>query len=257
MPIALTRDISDSIALCELTHLDREPIDLPRARAQHAAYEETLERLGCRLLRLPQDPAFPDAVFVEDTAVVLDEIAVITRPGAPSRRGETAAIAAALAPHRPLHEMREPSTLDGGDVLRFGRTLFVGLSGRSNAAGADELRRSVASFGWEVREVTLSGCLHLKTAVTAVAPGTLLVNPEWVDPSLFGARQVIEVDPAEPFAANALAIGGTLVHPASATRTRRRLEAAGLPVVPVEIGELAKAESGVTCSSLVFEERRG
>ena len=253
MPLlALTRDISPAIAECELTHLARTPIDLARARAEHEAYEAALRTLGCEVRRLPAGPELPDSVFIEDTAVVLDELAVVCRPGAPSRRGETAAVEAALRAYRPVAAIRAPGTLDGGDVLRAGRRLFVGEGARSNRAGIDQLRALVAPHGYEVTPVPFSGCLHLKTAATLAAGDLVLVNPAWVDAARLHPLRALAVDPAEPFAANALRIGGALVHPADFPRTRARLEAAGLRVHPVPAGELAKAEGGVTCCSVVF-----
>src|SRR4030095_4493047 len=128
MPIALIRAVPESLAHCELTHLARVPIDVMRAVKQHQQYEDTLRRLGCTVRHLPATPDLPDSVFVEDVAVVLDEVAIITRPGAASRRPETAAVATALARLRPLEHIVEPGTLDGGDVLQMGRRLFVGRS---------------------------------------------------------------------------------------------------------------------------------
>jgi len=251
--MALTRAPSVSLARCELTHLERTPIDVARARAQHLAYERCLARLGCTLLRLPEEPDLPDAVFVEDAAVVLDELAVITRPGAPSRRAELDAVATALAPHRTRFTIEAPGTLDGGDVLVAGRRVFAGLTARTNAAGVDQLRLALGPLGYDVVAVRVDGCLHLKTAVTEVAPGVVLLNPAWIDCSAFAAFEQIEVHPEEPFAANALRVGPALVYPAAHERTRARLEARGLDVRLVPADELAKAEGGVTCCSLIFE----
>jgi dimethylargininase len=249
--LALTRPVSDSLARCELTHLARQPVDLARARAQHRAYEAALEELGCELRRLPAADELPDAVFVEDLAVVVDECAVLTRPGAASRRPERAAMEAALDGLRPLHRLRAPARLDGGDVLRSGRRLWVGMSGRSDRAGIEQLGAALAPHGYEVRGVALRGCLHLKSAACEVAPGLLLVQPEWVDPAAFRGCATLTVDPSEPFAANAVAVGGAVVHPAAFPRTRARLEAEGLRVRPVEADELAKAEGAVSCCSVL------
>ena len=174
-----------------------------------------LERRGCRIIALPADPDLPDSVFVEDAAVVLPDLAVITRPGAPSRRPETAAVAAALAPLRRLAFIQPPGTIDGGDVLSAGRTLFVGMSKRSDADGIDQLRALAAPAGFEVRPVPIRGCLHLKSAVTAVGDETLLVNPDWVDAAAFPGFEILAVDPGEPHAANALRVGDGLIYPAA------------------------------------------
>jgi len=252
--IAITRDVSPSLASCELSFVQRSAIDIDRAIAQHHAYREALEMLGCGVLALPALDDMPDAVFVEDVAIVLDEVAVSTRPGAPSRRGEGASVAEALAPWRPLLRIEAPGTLDGGDVLRVGRTIYVGEAARSNADGIAQLRALLAPYGYDVRAVSTHGCLHLKSAATLVAPGTLLVQPAWVDATVFAGYRCIEVDPGEEHAANALRIGDGVIHPACFPKTRRRLEDAGIRVVPLDISELQKAEGAVTCCSLVFSE---
>jgi dimethylargininase len=250
--IALTRPVSPSLARCELTHLAREPIDVGRAAAQHAAYEETLRALGCDVRHLPAAPDHPDAVFVEDTAVVLEEAAVITRPGAASRRDEVDEVARVLAAFRPLFSIAAPGTLDGGDVLVVGRVVFVGLSARTNAEGAAQLARVIEPLGYAVRTLAVSECLHLKSAATAAAPGTVLLNPGWVDARAFAAFERIEVDPSEPFGANVVDAGAALVYAAAFPRTRERLERHGLSVRTVEMDELAKAEGAVTCCSLLL-----
>ena len=254
--VALTREISPAIVRCELTHLARTPIDLERARAEHASYEDVLRRLGCRVSRLPGSDEMPDSVFIEDTAVVLDEMAVLARPGAASRRPEVAAVGAALRTHRPIAAILPPGTVDGGDILRVGRRLFVGVGARTNAAGARQLGSICAPLGYEVVETPFTGCLHLKTAATHVADDLVLVNPAWVDPTRFAPLRTLAVDPAEPFGANALRIGDDVVYPAEFPRTRTLLERAGLRVHAVAAGELAKAEGGVTCCSLVFQVAR-
>ena len=253
--IAVTRPVSPTLPRCELTHLVREPIDVTRAAAQHAEYERLLETLGVTVVRVPAAPQLPDAVFVEDIAVVLDEIAVITRPGATSRRDESAAVATTLAAYRPLRTMTAPATLDGGDVLRLGRTLHVGRSARTNEEGIEQLRSLVASFDYQVVETAFAGCLHVKSAVTAIADGLLLLNPAWVAATAFPGCDAVCVDDREPHAANALRIGATIVFPAHHPRTLERLTAHGLRVETVECDELAKAEGAVTCCSLVIVER--
>jgi len=247
------REVSPSLGRCELTFLAREAIDLDRARAQHRALEQALETLGCVIERLPAQPDLPDSVFVEDTVVVLDEVAVVTRPGAASRRAETASVAHALARHRPLVAIEAPGTLDGGDVMRLGRRVFVGRSSRTNEAGTLALRSALGGFGYSVTAAPVAGCLHLKSAITEVASETVLLNPEWVDAALFPGVTVIEVDPDEPYAANAQRVGDALVFPTAFPRTGERLRRAGLRVVTVDLSELAKAEGAVTCCSVVFE----
>lgn len=252
----ITREVSETFAHCQLTHLDRSPIDVARARSQHAAYVTALGAVGCTVVTLPEAPELPDAVFVEDTAVVVEEIAVLTRPGAEPRRAEVASMARALAPLRELRELTAPAILDGGDVLRLDRQLFAGLSARTNEAGVSQLARHLEPYGYVVHGVPLGACLHLKTAVTEAAwsetdGSTILVNPAWFDPRLLGEVTVIEVDPSEPFAANCLRVDDRVIYPAAFPRTRERLEAHGIEVVPVEVDELAKAEGAVTCCSIL------
>ena len=253
--LAFTRPVPASLPDCELTHVSRVPIDLSRARAQHAAYEQTLVSLGCELRRLPAADDLPDSVFVEDTAVVLDEIVVITRPGASSRRGETDAVATALGAIRPLRSIEPPATLDGGDVLRLGRTLHVGVGGRTNEAGASQLAALVQPFGYSVQPVSVNGCLHLKSAVTEAAPGIVLVNPAWIDPTIFASDRTIAVHPEEPFAANVLRVGGAALAAQAHPRTNARLREAGVALRTTDISELAKAEAALTCCSLLASAR--
>jgi dimethylargininase len=253
MLLALTRPISPSIVDCQLTHLAREPIDFACAAAEHAEYERRLAGLGASVRRLPAEPTLPDAVFVEDTAVVVDELAVIARPGAESRRPETATVAAQLAEHRRIVSIEPPGTLDGGDVLVVDREVYVGRSTRTNDSGIEQLRRALETLGFRITAIPVKHCLHLKSAVTRVAQRTLLLNPDWIASDAFAGHRQVTVDPAEPAAANALALGGSILHPSQHRRTRARLEAAGLSVVPVPMTELAKAEAGMTCCSIIFE----
>jgi dimethylargininase len=251
--VAVTRGVSPAIGRCELTFLEREPIDYERAVAQHGAYVRLLEDLGVRVFPIEADEALPDCCFVEDIAIVLDEIVVLLRPGAPSRRGETPGVAAALAPYRPLVRLEEPARIDGGDVLVLGRRLFVGLSNRTDAAGLEALAAAVTRFGYEVVPVRMEGCLHLKTAVTAAAPDLLLVNPAWVELAPFRGRDRVEVDPGEPWGANVVRAGDAVVAAAGFPRTADRLRALGLDVHTVDVSEFQKAEGGVTCKSLLFD----
>ena len=251
--IALTREITPAIARCELTHLSRQPIDIESACREHAEYERTLTTLGCHVRRLGAAPEMADAVFIEDTAVVFAELAIVMRPGAASRRVETAAVADALAPHRPLHEIVAPGIVDGGDVLVAGRRVFVGMSTRSNHDAVAQMRRVLAPLGYRVDESAVTGCLHLKSAVTALADDVLLINRDWVDASTFAGFELVDVDPREASAANALRVGGAIVFPCEFPRTRDAIAARGFDVRTVPAGELAKAEGAVTCCSLIIQ----
>jgi len=252
MPIAITRAVSRSIKDCELTHLERIPIDLTAARAQHQQYEQTLTELGCELISLPEIPDLPDSVFVEDTAVILDEVAIITNPGAASRRPEIDSMTEVLKSYRKLIHLEPPATLDGGDVLVVGKTIYVGLTERSNAAAVNQLKAKLSTYGYQVVGVAVNGCLHLKSAVTLVAPQTLLINPVWVDKNHFPGVSFIETDEREPYAANGLLIGDFVIYPSNFPQTRQRLEANGIKLKLVEADELAKAEGAVTCCSLIL-----
>jgi dimethylargininase len=256
MPRVFTRAVSPRITECALTHLERQPIDPERAARQHSAYEQALADAGFEIVRLPELKDDPDAVFVEDTAILLGEHAVITRPGAASRAGETDSTARGLAPHFTVHRL-SAGTVDGGDVLRIGRTLYVGLSSRTNADGAEALREVAAPLGYSVIAVEPSQCLHLKTAVTFAGTDgadepTILVNPDWVDPDLF--EDVTPLFVTEPHAANCLRAGDKLILPAGNPRAAADLRSRGVDLVELDVSELQKAEAGVTCMSLVDED---
>ena len=244
--IAVTRDVSPSINACELTHLQPQAIDYVMASVQHREYRNLLASLGLDVIRIPADPAYPDCVFVEDTAIVLDDLAVITRPGAESRRGETRAVADVLERYRPLVHIEAPATVDGGDVLVLDDRIFVGMSARTNEAAIGQLRFHTRR---EVIPIAVHGCLHLKTAVTRISREALLVNREWIDVTPFAGWTL--VDAAEPFGANALLVGDTVIYPEAFPRTRRLLEARGVDVRTVDASELAKAEGGVTCCAIL------
>lgn len=251
--IAITRGVAKTIQYAQLTHVERQPIDYMVASFQHDWYRKVLKSLGCEVVSLPADDRYPDCVFIEDTAVVLDDIAVITRPGAESRRGETRAVADALELYRPLIHLEAPATLDGGDVLVADERIYVGLSSRTNEAAIGQMRYHTRR---EVIPVPVHGALHLKTAITRVSRDTMLINRDWVDTSHFEGWKFIDVDPSEPFGGNALLIGDVVVYPEENPKTRARLEAAGIEVRTVQQSELAKAEGGVTCSALLIGVRR-
>ena len=250
--IALTRAISPAITRCELTHLRRAPVDIDVARAQHRAYQQCLAEAGCTVVRLGAGPEMADSVFVEDIAIVFDEVAIVTRPGAPSRRQETPAVAEALARYRVLQRIEAPATADGGDVLVVGRKVFVGCSSRTNAAAIDQMRLFLGPYGYTVAGVGVSGCLHLKSAVTRVADDRLLINRDWISIEPFSTFDLIDVHPDEPYGANALRVGAEVVYATSFPRTRERLEQRGLCLRSVDVSEIAKAEGALTCCSLVF-----
>jgi dimethylargininase len=253
MLTAITRAVSPSIGRCELKHMERRLIDFDKAAQQHRDYERALADLGAQVISLPAENDLPDAVFVEDPAIVLDEVALITRMGAESRRGEGRTLAEALARFRPVHHMIEPGTVEGGDVLRIGHNLFVGESARTDAGGINALRREVSPFGYNVTVVKVHGCLHLKSAVSYLGNNTLLAHRPWIDMSELHYYRVLDVPPEEPWAANTLTVGDTVLVPAAFPATAAMLRNEGYRVRTLDISELMKAEAALTCSSLIFE----
>lgn len=254
MLIAITHEVSPNMGQCEITHIPRQVIDINLARSQHIQYERVLVELGCQVRRLSVEPNLPDSVFVEDNAIVLNEMAIIARPGAETRRDETRSVSEVLGEYRTIFKIVSPGTLDGGDVLQVGRRLYVGVTERSNESGVKQLIDLVSPYEYEVVRVQVDGCLHLKSAVTHVGDEILLINRSWVDAKSFMGKDFIDVDPGEPYAANALLVGGELVYPAIFPETRRRLEDRGYSVRDVDVSELQKAEGAVTCCSLIFEK---
>jgi len=240
------------MASCELTFLPRSDIDVGRARQQHQEYQSVLSEMGCAMLAVPTKTGLPDSVFIEDTALVLDEVAVLCRPGAESRRAEVAGVESVLRQFRDLVSIQAPGTLDGGDLLVVGKIIYAGLSTRSNRSGIEQLRRNVADYGFSVISVETTECLHLKSAVSEVAPGLLLTNPKWIEKSLFEEYELLDVDEDEAHGANALLVGRDLIYPTSFPRTAEKLIARGIDVTLVDVSELQKAEGAVTCCSLIF-----
>jgi len=251
MVIALTRQVSPQIGHCELTHVQRQPINCALASEQHRAYEQTLQALGLQVISLRPESDFPDSVFVEDTALVLDDFAVMMRPGAESRRGEVSSIARALQPYRHLYYLQNPATIDGGDILLVDQHVYIGLSSRSNHDAVSQLTEILEPRGYMVTPVEVHGCLHLKSAVTLVAENTLLLNPAWIDTRIFSDYSIIPVDPQEPQGANALLIAENVIYPAGFPGTAGRLRRHGLDVIELDVSELMKAEGAVTCCSLL------
>jgi dimethylargininase len=253
MLTAITRAVSSSLVDCELSFISRAPIDLEKARAHHLAFEQLLEKLGARVISLPEEKDLPDSMFVEDPALVLDEIAVIFPLGTESRRKEATSIAAALEKYRKLAYVKLPGTVEGGDVLQIGKKVFVGITRRSNPEGIRQLAVILAAYGYEVTAIPVTGCLHLKSAVTHLGRNTLLANRNWFNAERIVGFEWVDTDTSEPHAANALRIEDTVVLPASFPLTHKLLAARGFHVIPLDISELQKAEAGLTCSSLIFQ----
>jgi dimethylargininase len=253
MQAALTRGVSPTLESCELTWLPRQKIDIQLAIEQHRNYERALAEMGLHVVSLPSQPEMPDAMFVEDPLLVLDQVAILTRMGAASRRLESESLAAAISPWRPLRWLQEPATLEGGDVMRIGRDLFVGLSSRTNEAGISQLKAEIEPWGYRVHPVAVTGCLHLKSACCSLGDGKILANPTWIDIAALDDFQIIEVAEGEPGAANVLRIGDTILMPSCFPHTEDLLERQGLNIRTVDISELIKAEAAITCSSVIFD----
>ena len=251
MIVALTRPTGAELADCELTHIDRVPIDVERARQQHDAYLDTLRSLDVHVVELERLPHHPDAVFVEDTALVLDEVAVVLRPGAASRRGECASVAGELAGYREVVHLEAPVTLDGGDVIVFGRRILVGETSRTNPAGVRALADIVERFGYSVEAVPVHGVLHLKSAATVVDDETLIHNRGQVDLDFLRAR-LLAAHPAEPQGANVVRVGEALLVDASAPNTLETLRQHGCDTRKVTVDEFAKAEGAISCKGIIF-----
>jgi dimethylargininase len=252
MLTAITRAVSSSINDCELSFHARRPIDVAKAIAQHKAYEDCLADLGVQIVSLPAEPELPDAVFVEDPAVVVDEVAVISIMGALSRQPEAHTLADALSRYRPLKFLVEPATLDGGDVMRIGRIVFVGLSQRTNGEALSQLSELLTPYDYQVQPVEVRGCLHLKSACSYIGNDTILINRSLIDPEPFRGFELIDVPDDEPAAANALLVNNVVIIPSSFPKTRALLEQRGVEVRTIDLSELQKAEAGVTCTSLIF-----
>ena len=255
MLTAITRAVGPRIGDCQLTYLERQSINAEKAMREQREYEKCLEEIGVRVISLPSEPSLPDAVFVEDTAVIVDEVAVIAAMGAATRRQEVVSMADVLSRYRPLEFINHNGTLEGGDVVQVGRRLYVGISTRTNYDGVVQLREILQRYDYEVIDVEVPGCLHLTTGCTYIGRNTLLVNKSWVNTARLADCEIIDTDPMEPWAANALLAGDTVVVSTSHPKTKGKLMARGFIVKSVDIAELEKAEAGLTCMSLLFNDK--
>jgi dimethylargininase len=250
--LAITNVPSPKLHVCERTFVAHEPIDYQRALAQHAAYCDALRDCRARVVKLNVNADQPDGTFIEDTAVVLDEVAVLASMGAASRRNELRAIEPILREHREIVRIDPPASLEGGDVLRVGRTLLVGVSCRTNHAGIALFAAIGERLGYRVVPILIRECLHLKTACTALPDGRLLLNPAWINPSALSDFELLDVPTEEPWAANVCPVNSTVLVAAAHQRTAEIIDSLGFHVRAVELSEFAKAEGGVTCLSLLI-----
>jgi dimethylargininase len=249
---ALAREPAPTLEDCLLTYVSRSHIDYPTALEQHRQYCQALRDSGAEVRVLPARPEFPDSVFIEDVAVVLDELVVLARPASEIRQGEVRLLASEELPHRRVVSIEAPGTLEGGDVLRIGKRIFAGLSSRTNAQGLESLARIAQPLGYQVIPVQVKGCLHLKTACTALDKRTLLINPDWIQSAPFEGFRWVTVPAKEPWAANALPVGQRICMNSAHPMTLEKVAAKGYAVHPLDISEFTKAEGGLTCLSLLF-----
>ena len=254
MPLALTREPAQSLVHCEVSHVKREDLDFSQALRQHQEYCQALQQQGLDVKTLPPVDLCPDSVFVEDNAIILDELAVLTSMGAVSRRGEPALLVPVLSEYRRVVEISLPATIEGGDVFRLGKTLYVGRSARTNQAGIEALRWIAEPLGYHVQPIDVHGCLHLKTACSPLDEETLLVNSSWINVETLGAFCLLPVPVSEPFGANVLRLEQGILANASCPLTIEMIETRGYAVSPLNISEFSKAEAGLTCLSLIIED---
>ncbi|HYL99538.1 MAG TPA: arginine deiminase-related protein [Blastocatellia bacterium] len=250
---ALVRGISDSYTHATVQAPPPRPIDLQLARSQHHRYIEVLQALGLDVIHIPQDPDLPDCCFIEDCALLHEGLALITNPGAPSRGRETNAVRSYLGKvaHK-VEFMVPPATLDGGDCLRIENRIYVGLSSRSNAEGAARVRETFAPAGLDVIEVPVRGALHLKSVCSYLGNGFLVLAGDTISPSVFGDVEILPVSREEAYAANCLAINGTVICSAGYPVTQSKIKAAGFDVVPLDMSEIKKGDGSLTCLSILF-----
>jgi dimethylargininase len=249
---AITHEPPAALERGERSFVSRTSIDFPLTLAQHAAYCALLAECGAHVVTLGVNREHADAVFVEDTAVVLDEVAIMASPGAPARRPEPPGIEAELRKYRDIRHITLPATLDGGDVVVAGRTLLVGASARTNAGGARELQEHVAPFGYRVVRVPIHDCLHLKSACCALPDGRLLINPAWLDAGPLHDFPLVAIPPQEPFGADFATVGRTIIVSSTNPDTAALIAGLGFAVRATPLSEFEKAEGGVTCLSIIF-----
>lgn len=253
MTFALLNRPSTALSECTLTYISRNSIDFHRAMEQHMAYAKALEDLGVEVKILNLNKTMPDGVFIEDTAVVLDELAVITSMGTPDRRNELPEITAEVRKYRKAVEIPLPATIEGGDVLRIGRKIYIGETLRTNKDAISFFTQIVEPLSYQVVPVEVSGCLHLKTGITALDDETFLANPEWINLSPLKGCRIVEVPENESFGGNVLVVNGKVLMNAAYPRTIDLVASLGFNIMSVDISEFGKAEAGLTCMSLVFK----
>jgi dimethylargininase len=252
--IAITRGVSRHIGDCQLTHRSREEVNYEKACSQLEQYCELLGSWGVNLMPVAASDSHPDCCFVQDTAVVLDEVCVIAGMGAETRLGEVAEVEKLVAPLRKIRHILLPATLDGGDVVQFGKRLFVGLSTRTNARGIAALAEIVECFGYTVIPVVVNGGLHLTTGCGIVNDETVLLNPRWLDSFAFSGLRQLYVPEDEPWAANTIRVEDDVCLEEGAPQTVDLVQPYAGNISILDISEFRKAEGSLSCLSLIFKE---
>jgi dimethylargininase len=235
-----------------LTTSDLRPSDYQLVLQQHTIYVETLKSIGLNTIELDAQSDYPDAHFVEDTAVVAPEFAIITHPGATSRQGEEESIAVILAPHRTLEYIHAPGTLDGGDVLMIGDHFFIGISERTNLDGAQQLGKILEKYAKTWSMIPVGAGLHFKSSVNYVAQNTLIVTRDFADHEALKEYAKIIVNREEEYAANVLRVNDCLLVPKGFPDTKTKLSTLDLKIIELDVSEMQKMDGGLTCLSLRF-----
>ena len=251
---AITRGVSPNMDKCELTYRSREQIDFQKAVVQLEQYCDLLRTWEVELLTIPGSITYPDCCFVQDTAVVLDEVCVIASMGARSRSGEVSEVETIVSPFRKVKRILPPATLDGGDVVQIGKRIFVGQSKRTNALGVEALSSVVASYGYTVVPVTVDGGLHLTTGCGVIDDETVLLNPRWLDATAFKGLRRLHVPEEEPWAANTIRVNEFVCLEEGAPRTIDLVQPYARSIETLDISEFRKAEGSLSCLSLIFRE---
>jgi len=248
----VTHVVSPALQECELTFIESEPIKIEKAGEEHHHYCKMLEECGATVITLEENRALPDSVFVEDPIIVFDEVAVLSSMGAASRRKECTTLETFFRKYRDVKQISLPALIEGGDILKIGRRIYVGLSARTNNEGIKALRDIIEPLGYEVIPVRVSGCLHLKTGCTALDDNSILINPDWIETAPFQGFRIIETLPGEPFGANVLPIHDTICMNSAFPRTMEMVRSLGYQIRATDITEFVKAEAGLTCMSIPF-----
>ncbi|MFH0760851.1 MAG: arginine deiminase family protein [Bacteroidota bacterium] len=249
---AIVRDVPNSFQKCVTTFHNKRKINVALAKQQHQQYCETLSSLGLKLIRIEADDTLPDCCFTEDTVIVFDVFAVITIPGAPSRIPETIEIEKTLSRLKTIVHITKPGTIEGGDVLRIGKKIFIGNSGRTNEEGIRQVASVIKHKGYQVIPVKIRNALHLKSVCTYLGNGCIILAEGYLDEKIFSEYDKIIVPKGEEYCANCLVVNGSVLIPKGFPKTKKIIENNGFPIIEIEMSEIEKAEGALTCLSVIF-----